>query len=79
MKHAGHKVLVLRAAARVLAPCGKDHGRGGGCALLDFVDGAEAAETGIVVVEAAVSHARRLSGAVGITHLRRAPLREFRI
>jgi hypothetical protein len=47
--------------------------------LFDLLQRAEAAETGVVIVEAAVAHARRLSGAVGITHLRRAPLREFRI
>jgi hypothetical protein len=47
--------------------------------LFDLLQRAEAAETGIVIVEAAVSDARRLSGAVGITHLRRAPWREFRI
>jgi hypothetical protein len=38
--------------------------------LFDLFQRAEAAETGIVIVEAAVAHARRLSGAVGITHLR---------
>ncbi len=44
--------------------------------LFDLLQRAEAAETGIVIVEAAISHARR---AVGITHLLQAPLRELRI
>ena len=47
--------------------------------FFDLLQRAEAPETSIVIVEAAVSHARRLSGAVGITHFRRAPWREFRI
>jgi hypothetical protein len=46
--------------------------------LLDLLQRAKAAETGQVIVKAAVSHARRLNGAVGITHLRRTLLREFR-
>jgi hypothetical protein len=38
--------------------------------LFDLLQRSKASETDKVVVEAAISHARRLSGAVGITHLR---------
>jgi hypothetical protein len=36
--------------------------------FLDFIQGSKAAEAGEVIVEAAISHARGLSGAVDITH-----------
>ena len=39
--------------------------------FFDLLQRAKAAETGQVVVEAAISDARRLSGAVNVTHLRR--------
>jgi hypothetical protein len=45
--------------------------------LFDLLQRAKAAETSEVIVEAAISNARRLSGAVGIKHLRRAQLRGF--
>src|SRR6201986_4116256 len=51
----------------------------GNSPLFDLLQRSEAAETGQVIVEAAVSHAWRLSRAVGITHLRRRPLRGFQI
>jgi hypothetical protein len=43
--------------------------------LFDLLQRSEATETSEVIVEAAISDARRLSGAVGITHLHRAQLR----
>jgi hypothetical protein len=36
--------------------------------FLDFLQGSKAAEAGIIVVQAAISNARGLSGAVDITH-----------
>jgi hypothetical protein len=47
--------------------------------LFDLLQGSETAETDIVIVEAAVADAWRLSGAVGVTHLSRAQIAEFRI
>jgi hypothetical protein len=43
--------------------------------LFDLLQRAKAAETSVVIVEAAIAYARRLSGAFSITHLRRAQLR----
>jgi len=36
--------------------------------FLDFLQGSKTAEAGIIVVQAAISDARGLSGAVDITH-----------
>jgi hypothetical protein len=36
--------------------------------FLDLLQGSKAAEAGKVIVQAAISYARRLSGAVDITH-----------
>jgi hypothetical protein len=36
--------------------------------LFDLLEGSKAAEAGKVIVQAAISYARGLSGAVGITH-----------
>jgi hypothetical protein len=40
--------------------------------FLDFLERAKAPETDIIIVQAAISYARGLSGACEITHLRRA-------
>jgi len=47
--------------------------------LFDLVQRSKTAQTGQVVVEAAISNARRLSGAVDITHAGRTPIARFRI
>jgi hypothetical protein len=36
--------------------------------FLDLLQGSKAAQTGVVIVQAAISYARGLSGAVDITH-----------
>jgi hypothetical protein len=38
--------------------------------LLDLVQRSKAAQADVVIVEATIAHARRLSGIVGVTHLR---------
>jgi hypothetical protein len=43
--------------------------------LLDLLQGSKAAETRIVIIEAAVAYARGSSGAVGVAHCDRARLR----
>jgi hypothetical protein len=40
--------------------------------LFDLLDRSKAAETDIIIVQAAISYARGLGGVVDITHLRRA-------
>jgi hypothetical protein len=40
--------------------------------LLDLLDGSKTAETGKVIVQAAISNAGRLHGAGDVTHLRQA-------
>jgi hypothetical protein len=45
--------------------------------LFDLFQRAIAAETSVVIVEAAIAYAGRSSGAFSITHLRRAQLRGF--
>jgi hypothetical protein len=43
--------------------------------FFDLLERSKAAEAGKVIVQAAISYARRLSGGVDITHLRRPRLR----
>jgi hypothetical protein len=40
----------------------------GNCPFLDLLQGSKAAEAGKVIVQAAISYAGRLTGAVDITH-----------
>jgi hypothetical protein len=44
--------------------------------FFDLLERSKAAEADKVIVQAAISYARGLSGAIGITHLRRAQLRD---
>jgi hypothetical protein len=43
--------------------------------FFDFLHGSKAAEAGQIIIQAAISDARGLSGAVDISHCRRAQLR----
>jgi hypothetical protein len=45
--------------------------------VLDFLQGSKAAETDIVIVQAAISYARGLGGGVDVTHLGRHTWRRF--
>jgi hypothetical protein len=45
--------------------------------VFDLLQGSKAAETDIIIVQAAISYARGLGGGVDITHLRRHTWRGF--
>jgi hypothetical protein len=45
--------------------------------VFNLLQGSKAAETDIIIVQAAISYARGLGGGVGITHLRRVTWRGF--
>jgi hypothetical protein len=47
--------------------------------FLDLLDRSKAAETDIIIVQAAISYARGLCGVVDITHVRRTHMARVRI